>query len=198
MKNYLLKNFAYIMMVFGPVVFMNSCQSGSENKNSDTVVNSSSEAPKVDIHTAVFSGNLDAVKQHIAAGSDLNVIEPLGGSSPLISAVVWNREEEALALIEAGADLDLKNKEGSTALHVAAFFGRTNIAEALVEKGADQTIKNNYGSTPLESVTPPFEQLKPIYDQLSRDLGPMGFRLDYDKLPNDLKEVRGILSGSSN
>ena len=41
-----------------------------------------------DIHTAVISDNMDAVKQHIAAGSDLNAPDPFGGSSPLILSLI--------------------------------------------------------------------------------------------------------------
>ncbi len=54
--------------------------------------------------------------------------------------------------------------------------------KALVEKGADKTLKNNYGSTPLETVSGAFSDAKPIYDQLSKDLGPLGLKFDYKHL----------------
>src|SRR5688500_12211259 len=50
-------------------------------------------APKVDIHTAVVTGNLEAVQQHIDAGTDLNKKDPYGGSSPLISAALFDKPE---------------------------------------------------------------------------------------------------------
>ena len=140
------------------------------------------EAPKMDIHAAAFMGNVEMIHQHIKAGSDLNVKEPMGGSSPLISATVFGKTDVALALIEAGADLNCTNNEGSTALHSAAFFCRNEIVEALIKKGADKTIKNKTGATALESVQAPFEAVKGIYDFISKQLGPMGFKLDYKQV----------------
>jgi hypothetical protein len=140
------------------------------------------EVPKMDIHAAAFMGNVKMIQQHIKANSDLNVKEPMGGSSPLISATVFGKTEVAIALIEAGADLNCTNNEGSTALHSAAFFCRNEIVEALIKKGADKTIKNKTGATALESVQAPFEAVKSIYDFISKELGPMGFKLDYKQI----------------
>jgi ankyrin repeat protein len=96
------------------------------------------KAPDVDLHTAVITDNMEAVKQHIAAGSDLNVRDPFGGSSPLISATVFGKTEMAKVLIDAGVDLNFQNTEGSTALHTAAFFCRPEIVQLLLEKNVDQ------------------------------------------------------------
>ncbi len=135
--------------------------------------------PSVDIHAATFLGDLKAIQQHIEAGSDLDEKEPTVGSSPLISAAVFGKTEVARALIEGGASVDLQNNEGSTALHSAAFLCRLEIVEMLLEKGADKDLLNNFGSTALQSVSGPFSDVKFIYDQFSKDLGPLGFKLDY-------------------
>jgi ankyrin repeat protein len=74
------------------------------------------------IHAAVITGNLGTVKQHFKNGTDLNEREPAGGSSPLISAAVFGQTEIALELIKAGADVNFRNNDGSTALHTTAFF----------------------------------------------------------------------------
>ena len=87
------------------------------------------KAPNMDIHAATLLGDLEAIEQHIQAGSDLNEKEPAVGSTPLISAAVFGKTEIARALIEAGADVNLKNNEGSTALHTAAFLCRLEIVE---------------------------------------------------------------------
>jgi len=149
------------------------------------------KAPDMDLHTATFMGDMDAVRQHIAAGSDLNVKEPSMASTPLISASVFGKTEVALALIEAGADVNLQNNEGSTALHSAAFLCRTEIVKALLEHGADKSLRTNAGSTALESVAGPFEDVKFIYDIFSRDLGPLGLKLDY----TFLEETRPVIAG---
>ncbi len=45
------------------------------------------EAPDISIHQAVFDGNIEAVKQHLAAGTDVNAKKE-DGQTPLHSAVV--------------------------------------------------------------------------------------------------------------
>ncbi|NRA94141.1 MAG: ankyrin repeat domain-containing protein, partial [Psychroserpens sp.] len=99
----------------------------------------------MDIHTAVISDNLEAVKQHIKAGTDLNAKDAMSGSSALITAATFNKVEIAKALINAGADLSVTNNDGATALHTAAFFGRIEIVQLLIDAKADKTIKNVYG-----------------------------------------------------
>jgi ankyrin repeat protein len=158
--------------------------SGADESTSDSseVEEKKTEAPAMDIHTATVLGDMKVIQQHIDAGSDLNEREPSLGSTPLISASVFGRTDVARALIEAGADVNLQNNEGSTALHTAAFLCRTEIVEMLLAKGADKDLLNIYGSTPLASVAGPFEPVKPIYDEFSKNLGPLGFKLDYEQV----------------
>jgi ankyrin repeat protein len=107
--------------------------------------------PKFDLHTAVVTDNLDAIRQHIKAGSNLNVLESTRESTPLITAAAIGRIEAAEILIEGGADINYKNADGSTALHTATAFGNTEIAKILIDVGTDLNIKNNDGSTALHS-----------------------------------------------
>ena len=39
--------------------------------------------PSVDIHQAAKDGNIKAVKQHLAAGADVNAKDRVGGGTPL-------------------------------------------------------------------------------------------------------------------
>jgi ankyrin repeat protein len=146
--------------------------------------------PQISLHAAVVTGNMEIVKYYILSGTDLNEKEPEGGSSPLITATMFGQTEAALALIEAGADINQKNNDGSTALHTAAFFCRTEIIKALLASGIDKTIKNNSGAMAAESVAAPFEVVKPIYDYFSKVYEPMGFKLDYERL----KEIRPMIA----
>lgn len=172
-----------IAMLLATLLTFTLCSSRDENSSKDkrqsSVSQTSTKPPSMDIHTAALLGDLEAIHQHIKAGSDLNIKEPSAGSSPLITAAVFGKTEAAKALIKAGADVNLKNNDGSTALHTAAFLCRTEIVEMLLDKGADKNVKNNYGSTALASVAGPFNNVKDIYDQFSKDLGPFGLKLDY-------------------
>ena len=136
------------------------------------------KAPKTDFHTAVASGNITAVKEHIAAGTDVNLIEPLGGSSPLITACLYDQKEIAMLLINAGADINFQNNDGSTPLHVAAFFCKPDLVKLLLEKKADKTLKNKYNNTAYEIVSSPFAEVSTIYEQMKQLFAPMGVQMD--------------------
>lgn len=181
-KNILSNSISTLLFIF---IFLSFVACNSQEKKAEktdsTISKTEVEAPSVDIHTATFLGNTKALKQHIEAGSDLNVKDQYG-STPLIIATTFGKTELAKTLINAGADLHITNNDGSTPLHVASFFCRTDIVKSLLEKGADKTLKNKYGSTPLQSISGSFSDAKPIYDQLSKDLGPLGLKFDYKHL----------------
>lgn len=164
-----------------------------KKSQSETEQNTMPQSVK-SIHAAVVSGNLEAVKQLIASGADLNEKEPAGGSSPLISAAVFDKTEIAIALIEAGADVNFRNNEGSTALHTAAFFCRTEIVKALLAAGIDKSVKNNAGSTAVESVTVPFEAVKGVYDYFGKVYEPLGLKLDMDRIQKMRPEIAEMIS----
>ena len=164
-------------------LFFLSCNSQDKKpvKTDSAISKTEVETPSIDIHTATFLGNTKALKQHIDSGSDLNVKDQYG-STPLIIASTFGKTDIAKTLINADANLHITNNEGATPLHIASFFCRTDIVKALLEKGADKTLINNYGSTPLQSVSGAFRDAKPIYDQISKDLGPLGLKFDYKHL----------------
>jgi hypothetical protein len=162
---------------------------GQEAKSSKREV----KPPQIDIHTAVVTGNLEAVSQHIAAGSDINAKDPFGGSSPLISATVFGKPDIAKTLIDAGADLNIQNNDGSTALHCAAFFCRPEIVKMLLDKHADKTLKNKYNATAYENVSGSFKDMKPAYDVILNALAPMGLKLDYAYVEKTRPRIAAML-----
>jgi ankyrin repeat protein len=170
-----------------------SCQDKKATTQKTNPSKSGVKPPTVDIHTAIVAGNLEAVQQHIAAGSDINIKDPFGGSSPLISATVFGKDDIAKALIDAGADLNIQNNDGSTALHTSAFFCRPAILKILLQKGADKTIKNKFNATAYESVLAPFSEVKPIYEMMGNALGPMGLKLDFAYIEKTRPEIAALL-----
>ena len=184
------------ILLIGTLFIMSSCNGQGKNQNSQKkeVSNSQTnvEAPSMTIHAATFMGDLKVVQQHIDAGTDLNQKDDYG-STPLVTAAVFGKSEIASALIDGGADVNLKSDAGSTPLHSAAFFCRMDITKALLTKGANKNLRDTYGSTPLESVSGPFNDVKGIYDQISKDLGPFGFKLDYDYLQSTRPKIAKLL-----
>lgn len=166
----------YSLVLMTVLFACSSCESNGQKSASNVA-----EAPQTSIHEAAFMGNVEAIKGHIKAKTDLNQKDAYG-SAPLNIVTIFNRPEIAKLLVEAGADINVKSGDGSTPLHSAAFFCRTEIAQLLLDKGADLTIRNNYGLTALESVSGSFTDSKPAYDQISKDLGPFGLKLDYAHL----------------
>jgi len=181
-----MKNLIMIVTLFCVV----SC-SGQKAKNEQK---DGVKKPDIDIHTAVVTNNIEAVKQHIAAGTNINEKDPFGGSSPLISACVFGKPEIAKILIDAGADVNFQNNDGSTPLHTAAFFCHPDIVKMLLDKGADKTIKNKYGATAYESVVIPFKDAKEGYDMMGQILGPMGLKLDYAYIEKTRPEIAEMLA----
>lgn len=172
---------------------MKSCngkqQASAEEVKSTAETESKVDPPETDIFTAALFGDLKTIQNHIKAGTDLNQKDSYG-STALIIASTFGKTDVARALIEGGADLNITNNEGGTALHSAAFLCRTEIVRILLDNGIDKSIKNNYGSTARESVLAPFEVVKPIYDQFSKDLGPLGLKLNYALL----EETRPVIA----
>lgn len=173
------------------LLILSSCSRNNESINKEA--RAEVAAPEIDIHTAVLTGNQDALKQHIAAGSNINEKDPFGGSSPLISAALFGKTEEARILLDAGADINFQNNDGATALHVAAFFCRPEIVQLLLDKGADKNIRNKFGATPYESVAGPFRESKNVYDIIGKALEPMGLKLDYAQLEKTRPVIAGML-----
>lgn len=172
------------------ILLTNACAQSSNKSNTSTNTESVVTKPKINIHEAVLSGNLEAVKQHIEAKTNFNEKDVMSGSTPLISAASFGKIEIAKALIDAGADLAIKNNDGSTALHAAAFFCRVEIVQMLIDAKADKTIRNNFGATPRESIMGPFAEIKPIYEMLQQQLGPIGLQIDL----NEIEKIRPVIA----
>ena len=68
---------------------------------------------EVDIFSAVVLSNLDEIEAYIDRGGDLEKRDP-SGSTPLQVACLFGRDEAAIALIQAGADVEARNDKGDT------------------------------------------------------------------------------------
>ena len=143
MKHLLLTTIAVVLVV--------GC---GESQQSSTPVEAkpeppAAEAPDISIHEAARTGNIEAVKQHLAAGADMNA-KADGRMSPLHKAAWGGHKEIAELLIAEGVDVNAKDESGKTPLHWAAWRGRNEIVELLIAEGVDVNAKNRLSLTPLD------------------------------------------------
>jgi len=113
------------------------------------VVGCGPQPPDISIHKAAYDGNIEAVKQHLAAGTDVNAKDK-NGFTPLHRAAEEGHKEIAELLIANGADVNAKDEFGWTPLHYATANGHKEVTELLIAKGADLNVKEENGTTPLD------------------------------------------------
>ena len=102
------------------------------------------KAPAVSIHDAAYDGNIEAVKQHLAAGTHVDAKDDAyGGQTTLHVAANRGHKEVVELLIANGADVNAKDKQevnakdekGFTPLDYATIRKRTEIANLLRKHG---------------------------------------------------------------
>ena len=134
---------------------------------------------------AARTGDIAAIKRHIAEGADVN--EMRFEMPPLAWAAMMGETAAAELLLQHGADINGRNRDGNTALHLAVFFGRAETAELLIKNGADVTTKNGDGETPIELLAVPWE----MTESLSR---PMGIELEQQLVEAGRTQIAEMLN----
>ena len=124
----------YILTTVAAVVLV-GCATTQQSEPTTT------KAPDISIHEAAYTGNIEAVKQHLAAGTDVNA-KASRGWTPLHSVAT---KEIAELLIAKGADVNAKDKIGGTSLHLAVHSGQKEIVELLIANGANINVKIEVG-----------------------------------------------------
>ena len=102
------------------------------------------EPPSISIHKAASIGDIEAVRQHLAAGTDPNLRSPVI-NPPLLFAASY---EIMTLLVENGADVN-DIGWGMTALHR---FADPKSVRYLVDKVADINAIDKFGDTPLHKM----------------------------------------------
>ena len=91
------------------------------------------KAPDMSIQDAALYGSIKAVKEHLAAGADVNAKEK--GETPLHYAAGTGHKVIAVLLIAEGADVNAKSDSGSTPLDWAIRRNVTETADLLRKHG---------------------------------------------------------------
>ena len=109
------------------------------------------KAPDISIVHDADLGFIKLVKQHLAAGTDVNTKENVLGLTSLHQASSSGHKEIAELLISEGADVNAKDDVEYTPLHGASRYGHKEVAELLIANGADLNAQDNLdGKTPLD------------------------------------------------
>ena len=106
------------------------------------------------IVVAVELGNIEAVKQHLNDGTEVNA-KGGTGRTPLHWAAIEGHKEIAELLIAEGADVNAKTNDGKTPLDEAInpFYNKTEIANLLHKHGGKHgTIHSAVGGGDVEAV----------------------------------------------
>jgi len=78
------------------------------------------KVPDIPIHNAARTGNIQAVKQHLDAGTDVDAKDGFGlGRTPLHFAAREGHKKIVELLIDKGADMNAKANDGTTPLDMA-------------------------------------------------------------------------------
>lgn len=130
------------------------------------------------LHFASAKGDVDAMRQALSQGADVNVQSPHMWDTPLHVAVM-NRSVDAIhLLLDAGAELDIPNRDGRTALHEAAFTYQKDpqVWQLLVEHGARTDIPDHTQQTPQQLLNSLV--YGPALMEFSKELGDRALELD--------------------
>lgn len=103
------------------------------------------------MHWAADGGHLNVINYMLHDGCKVDVKDNISLWTPLmrVSAVTGNADVASL-LVKAGADVNMRDKDGKTPLMVAVLNNHEKLVQLLSEKGADHQVKNEYGAGVLD------------------------------------------------
>jgi len=126
------------------------------------------KAPDISIHRAARQGEIEGIKQHLAAGTDVNAKHD--GRTPLHGAALHSRTEITELLIANDADVNSRDVFAVTPLHLAVLGGHKEIAELLIDAGANVNVKNKNGHTPLDTAHKAFRHDSPKVKTFKKEI----------------------------
>ena len=137
---------------------------------------------------AARTGDLEAIKQHIADGAEVNALH---FEMPALTwAAMMGQTQAVELLLQHGADVNGRNRDNNTALHLAMFLGHAETAELLLKSGADVNVRNDDGAIPIDVLRVPWEMTKLLTK-------PMGIELEQKQVEAGRAKIREILSADA-
>jgi hypothetical protein len=147
----------------------------------------SAAPPSVDLWTAAMTGNIGALEEHQAAGTNLNAPDP-NGSSALHAAARLDQAKAADWLLTNGAFVDFRGGDGGTPLITAAFMGHPKTVKVLLKHGADVNATSDGGPSSLQVLAADWELTRYIIEDL------LQLRADRQKIERGREQIRSLLN----
>jgi serine protease inhibitor/ankyrin repeat protein len=98
---------------------------------------------------AAKRGWTDVASRLIAQGKTTDGYDRKALAGALWQAITEGHADTVKLLIASGADTEVKDERGDTALHIAAFGGDNELAKLLLERDTEVDARNGAGDTPL-------------------------------------------------
>jgi peptidoglycan/LPS O-acetylase OafA/YrhL len=140
---------------------------------------------------AARKGDQVAIRERLDAGADVNAVDAKVGATPLSWASMRGDADVVRLLIERGANVNARNRDGSPPLLSAAFMGRADVAKILLSSGADINARNDQGTSALDATKVPAEYTRGLADLIGIPLG------QDDELVSGRAEVARLLDEAS-
>ena len=112
-------------------------------------VNAKDKEGMTALHRAVVRGNIAVVQLLWKQGANIEANEDRFGNTALINAAGSGKNQIAVILLQAGANVSRTNHQGATALAYAASYGHEGVAKTLLNSGAGLETQDDQGDTPL-------------------------------------------------
>ena len=146
-----------------------------------------SAEPSVNLWKAAAAGNIGALKEHQAAGTNLNAANAIG-SSALNDAAFYDSAEAAEWLLKNGAFVDIRDGNGGTPLITAAFMGNVKTVKVLLKHGADVNATSDVGQSSLQVLGTDWETTRYIIEDIFQLLA------DRQKIERGREQIRPLLN----
>jgi len=114
-----------ILGVLLTMAFLDKKRTDHSSKPSDPILS-------MTLHAAAASGKLDAIREHVKAGRDINARNEFG-FTPLHNAVSNDRLDAVKLLLELGADPTIRSNDGVSPLDLAKIREDQDIVKVLSE-----------------------------------------------------------------
>ena len=110
-------------------------------------VNDPSDDGKMPLVAAARNHNDSVVRELLDSGADVNASDRETGNTAVLQTIVnvYNPKPILSLLIQAGANLNIENHDGDTALLAASRRGEADIVQLLIDNGANLYHKNKSG-----------------------------------------------------